>query len=58
MTDAELLAHILDHQWRTPLRKLWCLLAHRRQWWEYLDWATGQVVIAVRCDRCGQRHMR
>lgn len=57
MTDAELLAQIRARQWQTPLRKLWCGLAHRRHWRIYYDWATGQLPIAVRCERCRQGHV-
>ena len=57
MTDEEFLAHVRAIQWKEPMRKLRCLLAPRRHRRYVYDWATGHMVIAVRCERCRQGHV-
>lgn len=58
MDDIELREKMAAVQWKTPLRKIACLLFHRQHWRYFLDWDTGtKRTGVVHCDRCKQWHV-
>ena len=57
MTDAELKARVYRTEWKTPFRKLICLVFHRKYWRYYFDWETATLTTGVvNCDKCEQYH--